>query len=302
MNRRGRIIGSYGNLQSNQLIICFAGVHGNETSGIEALKNIFKVLKEKSLEFNGFLIGLKGNITAIAQNRRYLDVDLNRVWEEDLEKNITKNKNLSEYQEAADLLEVIHEIPLGNFKQKFFLDLHGTSADNGIFAIVTQKSSTNKAIKDLTIPIILGLHEELKNTTVPYFENLGFNSAAVEGGKIGDKKTIANHEKVVWEILRDLHVIQEEEIPQEIREDHFLVNFSKPLPDVLSLAYCHKIIPEDNFKMKPGFKNFDFVKEGDLLATDINGNIRAKTDGYVLMPLYQTEGSDGFFIVTSKDS
>jgi hypothetical protein len=35
--------------------------------------------------------------------------------------------------------------------------------------------------------------------------------------------------------------------------------------------------------------------ENPLLAHDRNGEIRAPFDGLVLLPLYQSEGSDGFF-------
>ena len=45
--------------------------------------------------------------------------------------------------------------------------------------------------------------------------------------------------------------------------------------------------------MAPGFKNL--AREGQLLATDKNGEIRAPKDGLVILPLYQGLGNDGFF-------
>ena len=49
--------------------------------------------------------------------------------------------------------------------------------------------------------------------------------------------------------------------------------------------------------MKEGFKNFDRIEKGQLLATDRHGNILSPTDGLILMPLYQKQGENGFFIV-----
>ena len=49
--------------------------------------------------------------------------------------------------------------------------------------------------------------------------------------------------------------------------------------------------------MKKGFKNFDPIKKGDVLAEDNTGLILAKMDGLILMPLYQSKGSDGFYVV-----
>ena len=38
-----------------------------------------------------------------------------------------------------------------------------------------------------------------------------------------------------------------------------------------------------------------------LLAEDRRGLIRAREAGYVLLPLYQAQGSDGFFIARALD-
>jgi succinylglutamate desuccinylase len=38
------------------------------------------------------------------------------------------------------------------------------------------------------------------------------------------------------------------------------------------------------------------VAAGTLLARDDGGEIRAPFDGLLLMPLYQAQGSDGFFL------
>ena len=47
--------------------------------------------------------------------------------------------------------------------------------------------------------------------------------------------------------------------------------------------------------MEPGFANIQRTTGGTLLARDGRGEIRAPFDGLVLLPLYQPQGSDGFF-------
>ena len=49
--------------------------------------------------------------------------------------------------------------------------------------------------------------------------------------------------------------------------------------------------------MKPGFKNFQAVTKGELLARYDDQDVKAEADGMILMPLYQAQGNDGFFIV-----
>ncbi|MGB0432056.1 MAG: hypothetical protein ACPGLV_16395 [Bacteroidia bacterium] len=45
------------------------------------------------------------------------------------------------------------------------------------------------------------------------------------------------------------------------------------------------------------FLNFQKIEKGTLLATDKNGPIYCEQDCFMLMPLYQKQGSDGFFLI-----
>ena len=53
---------------------------------------------------------------------------------------------------------------------------------------------------------------------------------------------------------------------------------------------------EDGFKMNPGYSNFQQITEGEVLGQDINGDVKAPHSGYIMMPLYQKQGDEGFFI------
>ena len=67
------------------------------------------------------------------------------------------------------------------------------------------------------------------------------------------------------------------------------------LPRVMEVVARHPITAEDRFVMEPGFLNLAQVRNGQLLAHDRNGEIRAPKDGFVVLPLYQGLGEDGFF-------
>ncbi len=79
--------------------------------------------------------------------------------------------------------------------------------------------------------------------------------------------------------------------------DELLIDYSKDLPKVAEMLKVHPVAPEDHFRMLPGFKNFQSIKAGDLLAEDRNGNIISPYDSHILMPLYQQQGEDGFFLI-----
>jgi len=48
--------------------------------------------------------------------------------------------------------------------------------------------------------------------------------------------------------------------------------------------------------MKPGYRHFQRVVKGETLGTDHGGEVRAREAGVVLLPLYQVQGDDGFFL------
>jgi succinylglutamate desuccinylase len=49
--------------------------------------------------------------------------------------------------------------------------------------------------------------------------------------------------------------------------------------------------------MRPGYANFQPIRRGEHLADDASGPVLAPEDGLILMPLYQSLGTDGFFLV-----
>jgi succinylglutamate desuccinylase len=78
-----------------------------------------------------------------------------------------------------------------------------------------------------------------------------------------------------------------------------LLSGARGLPNELEIAYCHRLEPDEPFKMLPGYANFDAVVEGQLLANSGPGlarEVRAPWTGTLLMPRYQGQGLDGFFL------
>src|SRR5688572_24226384 len=61
-------------------LIAIGGLHGNEPAGVTVLGSVLGRLRERGAEVRGELIGLIGNVRALAARRRYLARDLNRLW------------------------------------------------------------------------------------------------------------------------------------------------------------------------------------------------------------------------------
>ena len=68
---------------------------------------------------------------------------------------------------------------------------------------------------------------------------------------------------------------------------------------MIEIRYRFPVPSGTRFAMVPGFSNFDLVEEGEVLA-HIGGTEQAEvhspSDGLLLMPRYQGQGEDGFFL------
>jgi succinylglutamate desuccinylase len=298
-----RIIGDYGDLFGDRLLLVIGGLHGNEHSGVTALEWVFEYLQKENIPFRGRLVGLRGNLAALSANRRYVDTDLNRLWSDaHIVKALKHPEQMAEYAELKALIETFQDLSFSRYQYKVFLDLHNTSAENGTFVLVEDIESTEFIFSQLHAPLIVGLHNGLLHTSVPYMHMHGFVSLAFESGKIGLPSSVHNHMLTIYQVLWLNGFMSFSDIPLQIRTYTGLLEQNAHLPARLQIEYCHKIVPEDHFQMRPGFKNFDWVKKDDHLADDRNGPVLAPIAGYMLMPLYQKSGADGFFLVNEATS
>jgi len=69
-------------------------------------------------------------------------------------------------------------------------------------------------------------------------------------------------------------------------------------PDLLRIEYRHDLDTGTNFVMCPGYRSFQPVRKGELLARHRDREIRSEQDGIILMPLYQPQGNEGFFLMS----
>ncbi len=294
-----RLIGKVEGEYPGPLVIVIGGLHGNENSGVEALLQVFEVIEKDRIPIMGKFVGLRGNIAALEDNLRFVDYDMNRCWYDHhihALKFGQAGRRSSEDEEVLDLLEWIQEESVGQYTQKVMMDLHATSSENGVFLVIPQEEKNLSIPKSMKIPIIFGLEKKIGGTLLNYFPNEDFVSFAFEGGVIGSDIAVKLHRTGIWDVLYASGSIQVEreerhhDVMEYIRNDHM------PHPGRVSVLYRHAINRQDNFKMLPGFSNFQKVKAGEVLAQDNSGEITSPFDGLLIMPLYQDSGNDGFFI------
>lgn len=308
-----RIIGTYTGPEPGALVVVFGAVHGNEPAGVQALKDIFRMLEQEpqnnpEFRFRGKLIGLIGNRQAFERGQRFISKDLNRLWTPVNLRRIqqTPREELkAEDLELAELLELIRdELQSTRPEALVLLDIHTTSAQGGIFCIPSDDRTSLRLAKELHAPVILGMLDGLEGTLLHFascnhFKRGGYPrhciGAAFEAGQHDDPYSVSCAIAAIVNCLKAAGCIRQEDV--DSRHDDMLKRYSAPLPKVTRLRHVHYIRPGDAFNMRPGYVNFQPIQKGEHLADDITGPVLAPEDGMILMPLYQPQGTDGFFVV-----
>lgn len=312
-----RIIGIFEGTSDGPLILVVGALHGNEPAGVHALELLFEQLEKERREtpgfqFKGTLVGIIGNLQGYRLRQRFLEQDLNRLWIKDFIEatRVSESETLkAEALEAKQLTACISEVLLlYSSVNTIFLDLHTTSAEGGIFSIPTDEGESLKLAEHLGAPAILGLQGSIQGDLMRFATQGGFSSAnstsgttplpvcvAFEAGQHESPQSVTRSAIAVIRCLRLMHCI-----PQDVLVE-FAARLSLPfmtyVPPVVRFRYAHHIQASDEFKMRPGYVNFQPIQAGEHLADDVRGPVLSPDNGLILMPLYQAKGSDGFFIV-----
>ena len=296
-----RIVGEYSRHNSGPLVMCLAGVHGNEPAGITALRRVFEILNELAPPFIGTFIGLAGNLSALKNKSRFIDKDLNRCWTDEAIDyvKLTPGRHLKsvEDREQKELLEIINGYSDRAFEDFLFIDLHTTSASGGVFSICSDDKVAKSIAVNLQVPVIIGFEEVLHGTTLNYFKSLNLPAVGFEAGQHDDPDSVENMIAAIFILLNTMGCIAEEHVPGFSLFEIRLGKIAHQLPEILKFRYRYSVGSDEEFEMLPGFSNFQVVEKGQLVAYSNGAEVRVERSGMLLMPLYQKQGEDGFFIV-----
>ena len=244
-----------------------------------------------------------GNLQAYHENKRFIQQDLNRSFTKEnieLVESTPESELTDELLEIKQILKVVREtIEEVKPEKVIVLDLHTTSSYGGIFTITTDDPESLRIAVELHAPVIKGMLEGIKGTTLHFFnsENFGIEMIPVtfESGQHEETLSINRAIAAITNCMRTIGRVLPEHV--ENQHDILLIEHSKNLPKVSQLISKHNISEGDNFSMIPNYKNFQKIRSGEIIARDNDGPIEAPEDALLLMPLYQSQGEDGFFLI-----
>lgn len=293
------LLGRFSGSDNGATLIVLGGIHGNEASGVRAMWRVLLKLRELESKLKGRVFLLAGNTRALCQGVRFIDADLNRHWTmENVKRNHPTSKILikrAEDLEQKELLEIFEEILTTAKNEVYAIDLHSTSAVGMPFATVGDTLRNRAFAQKFPVTILLGIEEQLEGTLLEFLNNLGVVTLGYEAGQHDAESTTDNQEALIWLGLINAGILSKEDFPEY---EKYLRRLQEAVgrPRIVEVRYRHAITEEDNFRMEPGFANFQPVRRGELLAKDRKGSVYAKESGLILMPLYQKLGEDGFFL------
>jgi predicted deacylase len=284
----GRVVGP----TEGPTLIAVAGVHGNEPGGVLAARRVLARLEALRGELRGEVVMLAGNVEALREGRRYLARDLNRGWTDAA---LARLADAPEDVEQRVLCEAIEAAVARARGEVFLVDLHTTSAPGVPFVIFGDTERQRRFVFELPVPILLGLAAHIDGTLSEYWRHRGLVTLAIEGGQHDDPRAVDNLAAALWVSLASAGNLAHSHAPECEAAKRLLDAQRGALPRVIEVLSRRAITADDRFVMEPGFANLAPAREGQLLARDRDGEIRAPHDGVVILPLYQALGSDGYF-------
>ncbi len=291
-----RCLGSVRGHAKGPTLIVIGGVHGNERGGLTASEEVLARLAREVGHLRGEMVVFAGNRSALAAGKRYLAKDLNRQWSDEHIVALRRRKDLEpEEREQLELLAAIEDAMARSRGDVYLMDLHTTSAAGIPFVLFGDTLRQRRFGFSFPLPVILGLEEQVDGALSAYFTQRGAISLGVEGGQHDDPETVDNLIACLWIALVAAGLVDRTRFAEHKESYALLKSRRGALPPVLEVTSRHGIVPSDSFVMAPGFANLGCARSGQLLAHDRRGEIRADDDGFLILPLYQGLGNDGFF-------
>lgn len=296
-----RIIDSFPAQGAPPRLVVFAGVHGNEPSGVLALQRVFEQLRSHQIPLSGQLVGVLGNMEALRQEVRYVNEDLNRLF---LPSCIEQVKAAPEEQtfetlELVNICDLVDSLEARTEEELFFVDCHTTSSASIPFISLNEGfPSSLQLAQQIPVAAVIGAEKEIKGCLAEWLNKRGWTGFTYEAGQHQAVISVDNQEAVIWLALRHAGCIDEAQAqPYLDRARATLKQQGTQQQEVYQLLSAHRIRDDEAFRMEPGFRNLQMVRKGERLATSDGEPVVAPVDAYLLMPLYQPQGNFGFFLV-----
>lgn len=282
--------------RSGPVMVFFGGIHGNEKSGVKAIETVLPQLDASKIK--GTVYGIAGNIAALKLNKRFITKDLNRQWTQEKLKSLEKQVDFkNEDAEQQALYKLILEILNNHIGPFYFIDLHTTSSKTIPFITINDALINRRFSNLFPVPKVLGIEEYLEGPLLSYINQLGYVSLGFESGQHTDALAVKNSIAFINLALVYAEILNAEDMQNLLQYENSLRAAADNNTKTYEVTYRHKIEPNENFKMCEGYKSFQNVDEGIVIAVSDGVSIALNKAATLFMPLYQKAGEDGYYLI-----
>lgn len=249
--------------------VILGGVHGNETCGVKALEKLLPNLKIDCGEvWFGF-----GNPRAIEANTRFVERDLNRMFDDN---NLSlSDKDCYEYSRAQFIKQYLDH-------SSALLDIHASITPSSKPFSICEKNA-DSIVKYMPVDIIVsGFDRHEPGGTDYYMNKIGGIGVCVECGYLDDPASDRRAEEAIYAFLK-----ARGHIPND------LASRKQKQVEIYEL-YKTKT---NNFKLIKPFSDFEGVEAGQVIGFDEHEPIVAPQDSVILFAKNRTSpGSEAFLL------
>lgn len=248
-------------------IVIFGGEHGDETSGVHAIEKLtFDFISETRILTKGTLLFGRANEEAIAQGRRYIKHNLNRLYKDEYGPGI--DTECYEYRRAQELKLLLRGCD-------YFLDLHSAPIAQEPFLVAEQKPA--EFFRQIGISKVITGWSKFSDSLIggdaeQYAARHGALAATLEAGSHHDPASISVAYNGAIHLLSTLDMLEPA-----------LQNVCTPA-EIFDMYHLQSKNYED-FRYVNEPTNFAFIPQGSAYAFENNQPIIAPEDSYLMIPM-----------------
>lgn len=254
-------------------VVFFAGVHGDEVSGLHAVEKLFLDFFTQTRKLRAGTVTIaRCNQAAMAAERRYISYNLNRLFRDSYG---SVDSSSYEFRRAQELKPLLQDCD-------YFLDLHSAPVAQEPFIVVEAQSVSFFA--QLGIPRMMTGWSKFSGGTTGgdaenYANSFGAKSATLESGSHFDKRS---NDVAYGAILSMLAVLDMIEQP-------------RPTPAAIEVFDVYSVITKgfDDFRYAEPVENFRPIAKGEAFAFQNGRPLTVDEESYLLIPMIPTDTKVG---------
>lgn len=252
------ILSIRGNRPGKRIAI-FAGVHGNEVCGPQAVNALLPELKIEA----GVVTFVLANPRAIEARVRFTEQNLNRLFKRDNELTDTEKASY-EYHRSRELMALLDE-------HDILLDVHSSATPGAIPFTVCEPFAYDIARHFPTPIVSSGWDRVQPGGTDFYMNRTGKIGMCVESGFHEDSSSVETAKRAITSFLNSqgATMVTKEEV-------------SAQSPGQTWINVYHMHVTNCNFSLQRAFADFEPIKKGTIIGTDGEESIVTGEDSYII--------------------